>query len=56
MSEDDNFNSFCITTAGNETFHGILKFYLYGYKTVLRCISCLEKFVLGEIVGASIVK
>ena len=28
MSENDNLNSSCITTAGNETFHGRLKSHL----------------------------
>ena len=56
MSENQNFNSSCITTAGNETFHGRLKSFLSGDETVTRCISSLGKFVLGEILGSRIVK
>ena len=56
MSENENFNSSCITTAGNETFHGRLKSYLSGDETVIRCAGGLSKFVLGEIIGSNLVK
>ena len=56
MSENQNFNSSCIATAGNETFHGRLKSFLRGDETVTRCIGGLGKFVLGEILGYRIVK
>ena len=56
VSENDNLNSSCITTAGNETFHGRLKSHLQGDETVLQSISTLGKFVLGYVVGASVVK
>ena len=56
MSVNDNLNSSCITAAGNQTFHGRLKSHLQGDEIELRHISCLGKFVLGEIVGASVVK
>ena len=49
-------NSSCVATAGNEIFNGRLKFYIAGDWTVIRCIDCLDKFVLGEIMGSSIVK
>ena len=42
MSENENFNSSCITTAGDET--------------VIRCAGSPSKFVLGEIMNSSIVK
>ena len=46
MSENNNFKSSSITTVGNETFHGGLKFYLAGDETVIRCTSSLGRFVL----------
>ena len=48
MSENYNLNYYCITTAGNETFHGRLKSYLAGDETVIRCTSTFGGFVLGE--------
>ena len=56
MSENDNTNSSRITTAGNDTFHGRLKSHLQGDETVTLCISRIGKFVLGNTVGASVVK
>ena len=55
MSENDNLNSSC-TAAGNDTFHGRLKSHLQGDETVTLCISCIGKFVLGNTVGARVVK
>ena len=55
-SENDNLNLSCIITAGNETFHGRSKSYLAGDETVIRCINSPFKFILGEIMGSSIVK
>ena len=42
MSENENMKSSCITTAGDVT--------------VIRCAGGLSKFVLGEIIGSSILK
>ena len=55
MSENDNLNSSC-TAAGNDTFHVRLKSHLQGDETVTLCISWIGKFVLGNTVGASVVK
>ena len=56
MSENENMNLYCITTARNETFHERLKSYLSGDETVIRCTGALGRIVLGEIMGSSIVK
>ena len=56
MSENENMNLYCITTAGNETFHGKLKSYLSRDETVTRCTGSFGRFVLGEIMSSSIVK
>ena len=55
MSENENMNLYCITTAGNETFHGKLKSYLSRDETVTQCTDSLGKFVLCEIIGPSMV-
>ena len=41
MSENENMNSSCIITAGNETFQGRLKSYLSGDDTVIRLLADL---------------
>ena len=55
MSTNENLNSSCITTAENGTFHRRLRSYLAGDETVIRCADNLDKFVLCEIIGPSMV-
>ena len=51
LEKNGVINASCVTTQGNELFHGRIKVYLKSNETIERCRNAVGKFTMGEMIA-----